>query len=299
MRPSVIVSTYNGAGKLPLLLEAIAVQTYRDFQLVVVIDGSTDNTAEIVEKYRLIFHNLKVVYQENAGRSRVRNRGALESSGDLLIFYDDDMVPSEYSVQQHLNIHSNPPEVLVAGNPIELEDPSKPDVQNYKASRVQMWTQKYLQPVTEMTLQNLFFTAANCSMRKSLFLRLGGFDERLTDAEDFDLARRAVAMGVPVLFDKTNVAIHRDFISARGYLLRLRQYAEANRRIVEMSGLSHRQSGPVDNVFKRMVYKALANRIWINLIDSQILLFLPKNLRYKLYDAILHSLSVVHPVVRV
>src|SRR6478736_6683233 len=102
---SVIICTYNGAKKIPELMDALQKQTVLDFELVIVIDGSVDNTREVVELYNRSFQFMRVVNQPNQGRSKAKNRGALESSGGLLIFYDDDMTPIPKSVERHIMLH--------------------------------------------------------------------------------------------------------------------------------------------------------------------------------------------------
>jgi glycosyltransferase involved in cell wall biosynthesis len=107
MKVSVIIPTYNGAHKLSNLLDALLGQSYSDFEVVVVVDGSTDNTLEVLNRYEQKFSHLKTLIQDNQGRSKVRNRGVEHSTGDLLIFYDDDMVPFPDSVKRHLQFHEN------------------------------------------------------------------------------------------------------------------------------------------------------------------------------------------------
>lgn len=291
MRPSVVVSTYNGAAKLPTLLNALRVQTISDFELLVIVDGSTDGTIELLQSYRGAFSDFRVIVQNNGGRSKVRNKGASEAVGGLLIFYDDDMEPAADSIQRHMALHKDMDEILVSGNQLELEEEGKTDVQNYKASRVQRWMEKYPDVAVQLTVDNLFFTAANCSIRTSTFRKLQGFDERLTDAEDYFLARTALEKGYLVFFDASNVAIHRDLITARSYVRRLRQYQDAHRAL----GITSPDTqGSSSGIFKGVVYGMVAHKSWVRFIDSGFLTFLPKGFRYKLYDIIFHSLSVVH-----
>ncbi|MEJ0054755.1 MAG: glycosyltransferase family A protein [Bacteroidota bacterium] len=127
MNISIIVATFNGAGKIQGLLDALLCQSKPDFELIVVVDGSMDNTPEVIEAYREKFSCLKLVIQPNKGRAGARNRGVEDATGDLLVFYDDDMIPGSDSVLRHLNFH-NQYTGLVSGNPIELEDSSKTDI---------------------------------------------------------------------------------------------------------------------------------------------------------------------------
>src|SRR6187397_1060160 len=98
MSTSVIIPTYNGAHKVVNVLRALEQQTHLPDEVVVVIDGSTDNTAELLRTNTFKLPSLRIIEQPNGGRAQVRNRGAKEASQDLLIFFDDDMRPVPQSV---------------------------------------------------------------------------------------------------------------------------------------------------------------------------------------------------------
>ncbi len=85
---SIIIPTYNDAEFLPLCLESVFGQTFRDFEIIVVNDGSTDNTKEILSSYE---NQIKVIHQENTGRNPARMRGYAEANGDYLLFLDSDI----------------------------------------------------------------------------------------------------------------------------------------------------------------------------------------------------------------
>lgn len=298
MKVSVIVSTYNGALKLPYLLDALALQSVRDFELIIAVDGSVDNTLEVLDANAPRFDSFRVIGQNNSGRSKIKNKGAKESTGELLIFYDDDMVPCVESVERHINLHLVEAEALVSGNPVELWEQGKSDIQNYKALLTARWTRKYVDVLTRLDETNLFFSAANCSVRRGVFERLGGFDERLTDGEDFHLALRALQNGCVVLFDKSNTAVHRDFITARSYVLRLREYRKARENLMLMLGTSI-PAVTSQSFSRRVLYAFFARAAFVRWIDSGRLLFLPAMVRYKLYDIVIHSLSSEYPDVAV
>ena len=84
---SVILPTYNTAEFIEEAVESILNQTYQNIELIVIDDGSTDNTREILEKY---VDNIVYVYQENRGPSEARNTGISMSHGDLIAYQDAD-----------------------------------------------------------------------------------------------------------------------------------------------------------------------------------------------------------------
>lgn len=84
---SVIVATYNGAQTLERALNSILSQSYRSYEVIVVDDGSTDNTKEIIAKYN---DKVRYLYQENSGVSSARNAGVKIARGQWLSFLDAD-----------------------------------------------------------------------------------------------------------------------------------------------------------------------------------------------------------------
>lgn len=87
-RVSVIVPLYNKARHVRRALDSIAAQTFRDFELIVVDDGSTDGGAELVESYTDA--RTRLIRQENAGPGAARNRGVAEAVGEIVAFLDAD-----------------------------------------------------------------------------------------------------------------------------------------------------------------------------------------------------------------
>lgn len=88
MKFSIIIPTYNRAAFLPKAIESVLAQTYTDWELIVVDDGSTDNTREVVSQFK--DERLKYIYQENSERSAARNNGIAHAKGDFICFLDSD-----------------------------------------------------------------------------------------------------------------------------------------------------------------------------------------------------------------
>jgi glycosyltransferase involved in cell wall biosynthesis len=101
---SVIIPTFNRARYLDLTLASYLGQSDRDFELVIVDDGSTDDTADVVATYR---DQVRVacVHQANRGRSHARNTAIEHAQGDLLIFSDDDRIASRSFIAEHRAEH--------------------------------------------------------------------------------------------------------------------------------------------------------------------------------------------------
>lgn len=97
MKISIIVPVYNVGNKLYQCLDSIIHQTYQNIEIILVNDGSTDDSGRICEEYALKDGRVKVYHKQNEGVSRARNYGIINATGELLCFVDsDDMIYSSY-----------------------------------------------------------------------------------------------------------------------------------------------------------------------------------------------------------
>lgn len=83
---SVIIPTFNRAGILPNAINSLLAQTYTNVEIIIVDDGSTDNTSEILQQYK----NIKYIYKENGGQGSARNEGLKHATGELIASLDSD-----------------------------------------------------------------------------------------------------------------------------------------------------------------------------------------------------------------
>lgn len=295
---SVIIPTYNGAKKILNTLYSLQRQTFKEFEVIVVIDGSTDETQKILSEKTFNFP-LKIIYQANKGRAGARNTGARNASTDLLVFVDDDMRLEEETLQKHWEFHNKIPNAILVGNQIEEWEVLQNDLQKYKATLSRKWANsvKHKEP---MPAEKFFLTSSNCSLRKHLFHQLGGFDEKLTDAEDYDLGKRAIEQGIAIYFDPELIGWHDDFITCESYIRRQQQYQKAHQRLKELypERYVHNQYTykPAKGI-KRLIYRFFAGWFWVNVVDKyNFLIILPQKLRYKIYDIIITANAVHFPL---
>ena len=89
---SIIIPVYNVREYLDDCLKSILNQTYKNYEVILVDDGSTDGSAEICDKYALAQKNIRVIHENNAGVSCARNTGLIRSSGKYISFVDPDDV---------------------------------------------------------------------------------------------------------------------------------------------------------------------------------------------------------------
>lgn len=301
MTISVIIPTYNGAHKLPVILEALRKQTRQPEEIIVVVDGSTDNTKEVLDRYKTELPSLQTFYQPNKGRAAVRNTGASKATGDLLVFFDDDMEPEERCLQTHVNHHEIKSATILTGAQIDKVNREDPDIRKFRAWLTEKWSKALKESQGKpLKKENVFITAANFSISKDLFFQLGGFDEQLTDAEDFDLAVRAFEKGVSLYYDHSAFAWHLDPMTGKKLIARQRQYRKAHQMLLELKPDLYTKYSIVSPVkssgLRKLFFLFFANPLWVNWLDNKLFkAFIPQNMRYKLYDWIITANSFFYP----
>jgi glycosyltransferase involved in cell wall biosynthesis len=196
---SVILPVYNQAQYVSAAIQSVLGQTYPDFELIVVDDGSTDETPQILAG----FHDprMRVIRQPNAGLSAARNSGIKLSSAPLITFLDSDdyFLTNKLEVlSQYLGSH---PEIgLVAGRAKYIDHAGNyihtPDT-----------------PLTPLELPQLLYQNPICVsgilLRRSWLDNYGLFDETLRACEDFDLWLRLLAAGCQMAWDEHFVVAYR------------------------------------------------------------------------------------------
>lgn len=195
---SVIVPCYNQARFLSQALDSILRQTHRQFEIILINDGSTDETAEVAARYP----EVRYFYQPNQGRSAARNLGARVSQGDYLVFLDADDALLPNALEDGLNCLRQHPEAgfvygqyrLIAadGSPLPLSPPAVSDDEGYQA---------FLQ-------QNSVGMLASAMFRRALYESVRGFDCNLHACEDYELYLR-IARLYPVARHPHVVALYR------------------------------------------------------------------------------------------
>ncbi len=176
---SVIIPAYNSARFLPETIESVLAQTYKDYEIIVVDDGSTDNTREILAPY---FDKIKYIYQQNQGAAKARNTAIKHSQGEYIAFLDADDVwlPEKLHIQvDYLN--NNPEIAMVYSLSLSINIDGK---QIGKKSRHR---NLYSGDIFNKLFVKNFFTTSTVVVRKRVLNTIGLFDESLINSQDRDL----------------------------------------------------------------------------------------------------------------
>ncbi len=104
---SIIIPAYNAGRFIAETIDSVLKQTYKDWELIIVNDGSTDNTQKIVEEYRSNNPTVHIINQENKGVSNARNAGIKKASGEFIAFLDADDVWMEDNLKEKINFLVN------------------------------------------------------------------------------------------------------------------------------------------------------------------------------------------------
>jgi glycosyltransferase involved in cell wall biosynthesis len=187
---SVIIPTYNRASMLREAVESVLAQSYRNFELIIVDDGSTDATARELGRYR---DRLRVLTQARRGVAAARNAGVRIARGRYLAFLDSDDLwrPEKLEVQTAF-ITRNPQFQICQTEEIWI----RRGVRVNPKARHRKPSGDIFRPSLELCL----VSPSAVMMTRDLFETVGGFDERLAVCEDYDLwLRIAVTCPVPLL----------------------------------------------------------------------------------------------------
>jgi len=290
---SVIVPTYNGKEKVITLLHALEKQHFSLFEVIVVIDGSNDNTAQVIESHTWNLHALRFIEQQNNGRAAARNTGAAAARTPLLLFFDDDMLPDATCIEHHIAFCEEHATAVGMGQIVEPAGPADLEIKKYKDYLNTLWSNA-LKPYGNRALPKSMtvLSAANFSISKHLYTTMGGFDETLKDIEDYDFALRIKAKDISVYYLDTAIAVHNDSFTFRKYAGRSKAYLQNRLLAASLKPelyandpiLSHKKS-----TAQRLVYSVFRYTFWLDLLDSfnVFTVILPKKLRYKLYGIII------------
>ena len=124
---SIIIPVYNSSNSLQICLDSIINQSYTDFEVIIIDDGSTDNSMAICQKYEIADKRFHVYTQDNCGPGVSRNRGLKLAKGKYVLFIDsDDWIEKEYLETIMRSQNSHPTDLLIWGYTIDTPVSSSP-----------------------------------------------------------------------------------------------------------------------------------------------------------------------------
>lgn len=218
---SVLMATYNRDKYLSIAIESVLSQTYKNIELIIVDDGSTDQTKTIINKYQQKYNFIRYFFQENQGLATARNTGISSAKGKYLTFLDDDDLYMPYTVERLLLAIKGQPEniKMVYGDQISFLDNINessrneetksyfiPLLRNYKKGLKKV-NERF--PDSLLPLQYLVLcpiVPGQVIIEKDALIAIGMFNPAFRQADDYDAWTRLIAkyqiasINIPVLF---------------------------------------------------------------------------------------------------
>ncbi|MGE5207629.1 MAG: glycosyltransferase family 2 protein [Chlamydiota bacterium] len=215
---SVVVPTRNRAAKLERALHSLSLQSLppQQFDVIVVDNGGTDNTAEKFASFQVHFPNWKLARQPLPGPAAARNAGAQLSQAELLLFLDDDVIASPGLLQAHLEAQRQFPGCAVLGKVRNSWTGDESPFHRTLARRHLFHSFEFADPEN---VPFAHFYSCNLSLPRSALLQLGGFDERFPSAafEDTDLGYRWASSGRRLVFCPEAGVTHDPSLTCHGF----------------------------------------------------------------------------------
>lgn len=173
---SVIIPTYNRSKWLPEAIESVLIQTYRNIEIIVVNDGSTDNTEQVLEPYR---DKIRYIYKENGGPGSAVNMGIAASSGKYIARLDDDDLFLPRKVEYQVRMFQENPELGLVASDHHIMNPE---------GRI-----AFTRPVPDFSrhgaflslLQHCIFSQPTVMVSKECYKKVGPYKN--TYAQDYDM----------------------------------------------------------------------------------------------------------------
>ena len=191
MKISIIIPNYNTAHYLPDAIDSVLASDYPNYEIIVVDDGSKDNSKEVILGYAEEKH-ISYVFQANKGLAGARNTGIEKATGDLLVFLDsDDTIKPDKLSKQAAYLNSHPDcDIVFSKSLYFIEN----DLSNTRPAELPIWEGL----VFEKLLNGNIFLVNAIMARKKAVVEAGAFDSHFRELEDWDLWLRMTLNGSKV-----------------------------------------------------------------------------------------------------
>jgi glycosyltransferase involved in cell wall biosynthesis len=189
-RVSVIIPTYNNAKLLPETLDGVLRQSVKDVELILIDDGSTDSTAQIVKDG---YPQIRYLYQQNRGPAAARNEGVRLAQGEFIAFCDHDDIWNESHLEALLNCFSSWPRTALAFDNAQYFGTGESDSRlHLRRDAIHLLLKGRVSP--EVLLWRYPIASMSVVMtKKTLFEELGGLNEEILALDDLHFYLRVAA----------------------------------------------------------------------------------------------------------
>lgn len=253
---SVIIPVYNGAKTIKETIESVLQQTYKTFELIVINDGSQDETLAIISSIQ--DPRIKVFSYPNAGLSATRNRGIVRSCGEFIAFLDADDLWTKDKLAAQLEALQQNPQAAVAYSWTDHID------ENSKYLRPASYNSCNGNVYERLLIGNFLVCGSNTLIRTEALHKVGGFDESLNSAEDWDMWLRLASHYEFVVVPRPQVLYR---ISPYSMSANIFKMESASLQVLERAysqapvTLQHRKKETLAFIYKFLMDKALQDGV--------------------------------------
>jgi glycosyltransferase involved in cell wall biosynthesis len=178
---TVVMSVYNGARFLDEAIDSIRTQSFRDFEFLIVDDGSTDESPQILVKHAAVDERIRILTQENRGLTESLNRAFGEAQSTFIARMDQDDVSRRYRLEIQMNFLSSNPGLTLVGAAIEIIDE-----EHRRLGIVRL--PEYREEIrAHMRERGCALAHPTVLLRRDAVLQMGGFRKAYKHADDYDL----------------------------------------------------------------------------------------------------------------
>ncbi len=261
---SVVMPTYNRADLLPRSIESILYQTFQDFEFIIVDDGSTDNSVELIKAYQQVDPRIKLIQNDqNYGISHSRNRGMDAARGKYLAIMDSDDYSEPNRLEKSLRFLKKHPD-YTAVNSIY-----------YETGTNDKGTNNWVPPRRWEIIFNFANYYTNIAMIDLKFTRKHNlrYDESLISGEDYDFwARMWTAGGKLGMINEPLIQLRRHSTHSKEYydtILRMRKVISA--RLLARFGISEKDAHEGNRC--KLMYQMIQKNPKVNIVNQYTLEF--------------------------
>lgn len=210
---SIIIPVYNRPAEISDLLESLSRQTYRDFETIIVEDGSTVRCDNEIDKYTGIL-DIKYFYKPNEGRSIARNYGIERSTGAILVFFDSDcVIPPDYFATLSQSLSRSPYDCF--GGPDAAHDSFTATQKAINYAMTSFLTTGGIRG-GKVSLEKFVPRTFNMGFTREVYNRVGGFREMFS--EDIDMSTRIAEAGFSIRLITEAFVYHKRRVDFKKFL---------------------------------------------------------------------------------
>lgn len=249
---SVIIPVYNGERTIAQTVQSVLNQTFQEFEIIISNDGSTDGTLEVLSQ--MSDPRIQVYSDANAGQGASRNRGFERSKGQYIAFLDADDLWTPDKLELQLEALESNPEAGVAYSWTDFID----EWGNFLRPGSHLNISGDVYP--HLLLTNILENGSNPLIRRSAIERVGGFDEALPPAEDWDFYLRLAAIYPFVVVPRPQILYR---VYARSSSTKVFHLETVSVKTIEKAfaqtpaSLQYLKSHSLANLYKYLTFKSL------------------------------------------